>query len=169
MTDPGVRMQIQGMAPGQKSKASQPKNVPDPTKSVKDLLVSLDDEQTQADTKTLVALMKRISGKTPKIWNVATIGFDSYHYKYDSGREGDCAVLSLYPRKGKFTIYLMDGCARHSKLLEKLGKHTTSRVCLYFKRLSDLDLSILEKILTESYSYIKSQHGNMGQVQEGWR
>ncbi len=137
--------------------------------SVKSFLASLDDEQTQADAKMLVALMKRISGKTPKIWNVGTIGFDTYHYKYDSGREGDNAVLSFYPRKGKYTIYLMDGCARHSKLLEKLGKHTTSRVCLYFKRLSDLDLTVLEKILEQSYAYIKAQDGNMGQVQEGWR
>jgi hypothetical protein len=148
---------------------SEPKNVPDPTKSVKDILALLEDEQSEADTKALVALMKRITGKAPKIWNVATIGFDTYHYKYESGREGDCAVLSFYPRKGKFTIYLMDGCARHSALLEKLGKHTTSRVCLYFKRLSDLELPVLEKILTQSYSYIKSQDGKMGSVQEGWR
>jgi hypothetical protein len=150
-------------------KTTEPKNVPDSTKSVKDVLALLEDEQSEADTKALVALMKRITGKTPKIWNVATIGFDTYHYKYESGREGDCAVLSFYPRKGKCTIYLMDGTARHSDLLEKLGKHTTSRVCLYFKRLSDLELPVLEKILTQSYSYIKSQDGKMGSVQEGWR
>ena len=148
---------------------TDPKNVPDASKSVKDILEALGDEQTQVDTKVLVALLKRISGKTPKIWNVGTIGFDSYHYKYDSGREGDCAVLSVYPRKGKFTIYLMDGCGRHSALLEQLGKHTTSRVCLYFKKLDDLQLPVLEQILQQSYAYIKSQDGNMGSVQEGWR
>jgi hypothetical protein len=152
-----------------KPKSAEPKNVPDPTKSVQDVLEALGDEQARADTKALVALMKRVSGKAPKIWNVATIGFDSYHYKYDSGREGDCAILSFYPRKGKFTIYLMDGCGRHSTLLEKLGKHTTTRVCLSFKRLGDLELPILEKILKESYRYIKAQGGGMGQVQEGWR
>ena len=157
------------MATSKKPKASEPKNVPDPKKSVKDVLELLDDEQAVADSKALVVLMKRISGKVPKIWNVTTIGFDSYHYKYESGREGDCAVLSFNPRKGKFTIYLMDGCERHAALLEKLGKHTTSRVCLYFKRLSDLDMPVLEKILTQSYKYIKSQDGKMGSVQEGWR
>jgi hypothetical protein len=157
------------MTPANKPKTTEPKNVPDSAKSVKDVLALLEDEQSESDTKALVALMKRITGKTPKIWNVATIGFDTYHYKYESGREGDCAVLSFYPRKGKFTIYLMDGTSRYSDLLEKLGKHTTSRVCLYFKRLSDLQLPILEQILEESYSYVKSQDGNMGQVQVGWR
>lgn len=151
------------------AKAASPKNVPDSSKSVKDVLDSLEDEQAQADTKALVALMKKVSGKTPKVWNVGTIGFDTYHYKYESGREGDCAILSFYPRKGKFTIYLMDGCDRHSALLEELGKHTTSRVCLYFKRLSDLDMKVLEKILQQSYAFIKKQDGEMGSVQEGWR
>jgi len=151
------------------SKSTAPKNVPDAKKSVKDVLAALDDDQTRTDSKALVAMMKDIAGKAPKIWNVATIGFDAYHYKYDSGREGDCFVLGFYPRKGKFTIYLMDGCARHAALLEKLGKHTTSRVCLYFKRLEDLQLPVLERILRQSYRFIKAQEGKMGDVQEGWR
>jgi hypothetical protein len=157
------------MATRTKSKSANPKNVPDSAKSLKDVLDSLDDAQTRADSKTLAALMKKITGKAPKIWNVATIGFDSYHYKYESGREGDCFVLGFYPRKGKFTIYLMDGTDKHTKLLAKLGKHTTSRVCLYFKRLDDLQLPILERILQQSYRFIKSQVGKMGDVQVGWR
>ena len=131
-----------------------------PTPSYKDVLAALDDT-TKADTLVLLDMMQRISGHKPKIWNVSTIGFDTYHYKYESGREGDCHVIGFNGRKGKFTIYLMDGTSRYTALLTKLGKHTTSQVCLYFKRLSDLDLPTLEKILTLSYAYIKSQDGNM--------
>lgn len=128
---------------------------------VKDYIASIDDEQMRKDSLALVEMMQHISGHAPKLGNVATIGFDTYHYKYDSGREGDAQIISFYPRKGKITIYLMDGTVRYSDLLTQLGKHTTSRVCLYFKRLSDLNLPILEQILQQSYQYVKSQDGHM--------
>ncbi|HNF93534.1 MAG TPA: hypothetical protein PLQ75_02695, partial [Anaerolineales bacterium] len=70
------------------------------------------------------------------------------------------------PRKGKLTVYLMDGTVRHSELLTRLGKHTTSRVCIYIKRLSDIDLSILEQIVRQSYEYVKSQDGHMHRALE---
>ncbi len=95
------------------------------------------------------------------MWNVGTIGFDTYHYKYDSGREGDSQTIGFYPRRGKITIYLMDGTVRYSELLARLGKHTSSRVCVYIKRLSDIQLPILEQIVQQSYDYIKSQDGHM--------
>lgn len=135
-------------------------------KSVKEYIASLDDEQTAADARVLIEMMQRISGHKPKLWNVGTIGFGSYHYKYDSGREGDAQTIGFYPRKDKMTVYLMDGTARHSKLLARLGKHTTSRVCIYIKRLSNVDLSVLEQIVRESYAYVKSQDGHMHRVQE---
>src|ERR1700756_1568518 len=94
-------------------------------RSVKDYIASLDDEQTAKDCYVLIEMMRRISGREPKLWNVGTIGFDTYHYKYDSGREGDAAPMSFYPRKDKLTVYLMDGTVRHSELLARLGKHTT--------------------------------------------
>src|ERR1700746_1922253 len=93
--------------------------------SVKGYIASLGDEQTVKDSQALLEIMQRISGHEPKLWNVGTIGFDTYHYKYDSGREGDGHVIGFYPRKGKITVYLMDGTARSSELLAKLGKHTT--------------------------------------------
>src|SRR5580658_4929258 len=126
-------------------------------KSVEDYIASLDDEQTVKDTKLLIEMMQRISGHQPKIWNVGTIGFDTYHYKYDSGREGDAQAIGFYPRKDKMTIYLMDGTAQHSELMARLGKHTRSRVCVHIKRLSNIDLPILDQILQQSYNYIKSQ------------
>jgi hypothetical protein len=129
--------------------------------SVDDYVASLDDEQTAKDTRALIEVMQRVSGHEAKLWNAGTIGFDTYHYKYDTGREGDSIAMGFYPRKNKMTIYLMDGTIRHSELLAGLGKHTATRVCVYIKRLSDIELPVLEQILRDSYGYIKSQDGHM--------
>jgi ribosome biogenesis protein Nip4 len=135
-------------------------------RSVGDFISSLDDEQTVKDSLVLIELMQRISGHEPKMWNVGTLGFDTYHYTYDSGREGECQTIGFYPRRGKITVYLMDGTVRYSELLARLGKHSTSRVCVYIKRLSDIQLPILEQIVQQSYEYVKSQDGHMHRAAE---
>lgn len=132
--------------------------------SVRDYIASLNDAQTIKDSQALIKMMQRISGHKPKLWNVGTIGFDTYHYKYDSGREGDGLIIGFYPRKGKITVYLMDGTARYSELLAALGKHTTTGYCVYIKRLSDIELPILEQILQQSYENTKSQDGHVNQI-----
>lgn len=124
--------------------------------SVKEYIASLDG-QVANDAEVLVEMMQRISGHEPELWNTGTIGFDTYHYKYDSGREGDGLVIGFYPRKGKITIYLMDGTVRCSELLAKLGKHTTTGYCVNIKQLSDVSLPVLEKILKKSFENIKSK------------
>jgi hypothetical protein len=133
--------------------------------SVTDSIASIDDKQSQEDAVALLEMMRRISGHDPKLWNVGTIGFDSYHYKYASGREGDSQAIGFHPRKGKITVYLMDGTARYEEQMARLGKYTTSRVCLYLKRLSDVDLSVLEQIVRQSYEYVKSQDGHMSRAE----
>ena len=140
--------------------------LPDSRASVQSYVASLSDEQTALDSAALIEMMGRVSGHEPKLWNVGTIGFDTYHYKYDSGREGDACIISFYPRKDRLTVYLMDGTTRYSDLLARLGKHTTSRICLYIKRLSDIDQDVLERILRQSYDYVKSQDGHMHRVLE---
>ena len=142
------------------------KMTPESDSTVKDYISSLDDAQTAQDCLVLIDLMQRISGHEPKMWNKGTIGFDTYHYKYDSGREGDGHTIGFYPRKGKITVYLMDGTVRYAELLARLGKHTTSRVCIYIKRLSDIQLPILEQIVQQSYAYVKSQDGHMHRAVE---
>ncbi|HEX3081763.1 MAG TPA: DUF1801 domain-containing protein [Candidatus Saccharimonadia bacterium] len=127
--------------------------------SVKDYLASLD-EPTAKDAQALFEMMQRISGQEPKLWNAGTIGFGTYHYKYDSGREGDGLMIGFYPRKGKTTIYLMDGTARYAELLAKLGKHTLTGYCIYIKQLSDVELPVLEQIVQQSYEYIASKSKN---------
>jgi hypothetical protein len=126
-------------------------------RSVDEYLTSLNDEQTINDSRILIEMMRRISGQAPTLWNVGTIGFDTYNYKYDSGREGDGHVIGFYPRKGKITIYLMDGTARYAGLLKKLGKHTTTGYCVYIKQLSDIDFAVLEQIVRKSYEFIKDK------------
>lgn len=132
-------------------------NTPNDT-SVETILNGLD-EAMKKDATQLISMLRRISGHEPAIWNIATIGFDSYHYKYESGREGDCHILGFYPRKDKMTIYLMDGTSPYVELLKKLGKHSTSKACIYIKRLSDVDTNVLEEIVQKSYDYVKSQDG----------
>ena len=132
--------------------------------SVDSYIASLD-EQTVKDSETLIEMMQRISGQEPTLWNVGTIGFGTYHYKYDSGREGDGHTIGFYPRNGKLTIYLMDGTARHSDLLAKLGRHSTTGYCVYIRRLSDVELPVLERIIRESYAFVESKSQN-GPIRE---
>lgn len=135
-------------------------------RSVADVIAALDDEQAVGDAETLLAMMQRITGQEPAVWNVGTIGFGTYHYKYDSGREGDGHTIGFYPRKGRITVYLMDGTARHSERLANLGRHTTTGYCIYIRRLSDIDLAVLEEIVRASYEYVeaKSRQGPIRQI-----
>jgi hypothetical protein len=123
---------------------------------VEDYIASLQDTQVVNDARVLMDMLQRISNQLPELWNAGTIGFDTYHYKYSSGREGDSFVIGFYPRKGKITIYLMDGTARYAELLAKLGKHTTTGYCIYIKQLSDIELPILEQIMRQSNENIKA-------------
>lgn len=125
--------------------------------TVEQYLGSLDDQSLKDDAQTLVEIMMRISGEGPVLYGIGTIGFGVYRYEYSSGRKGEAHTLAFYPRKGKITVYLMDGTARYSSLLSQLGKHTTTGFCVYIKRLSDIELPVLVKILEESYKNIQKQ------------
>lgn len=130
--------------------------------SVDGFLTSLESEQVRNDCIKLVAIMSKISQQEAKMWGTSIIGFDKYHYKYASGREGDAPVLGFSPRKGKLTVYVEESLMS-SDLFSNLGKHSTSKVCIYFKKLSDIDASVLEKILKKSFQLTKSlkftEHG----------
>lgn len=121
--------------------------------TVEQYVASLGDE-LQNDTRTIMEMMQRISGEDPILYGFGTIGYGVYKYEYASGRKGEAHTLGFYPRAGKITVYLMDGTARYSELLEKLGKHTTTGYCVYIKQLSDIELPILQKILQKSYDNI---------------
>lgn len=117
---------------------------------------SLDDSELKQDAIKLMEIMQRISGEDPILYGYGTIGYGVYKYEYSSGRKGEAHTIAFYTRKGKITVYLMDGTARYAELLVKLGVHTTTGYCIYIKKLSDVDLSILEKIIKQSYDTIMS-------------
>ena len=102
------------------------------------------------DAETMVELLGRVTGEAPKMWG-SIVGFGAYHYKYESGREGDSPAAAFAARKAATTIYAPDGIGRYEKELAKLGPHTTGVGCLYVKDLTRVDLEVLEEILGDSY------------------
>lgn len=134
--------------------------------TVSQYLESLPDKSLQKDAQTILTLMQKITGEEPILYGIGTIGFGIYYYHYASGRKGDAHTLGFYPRKGKITIYLMDGTKRYAKQLEKLGKHTITGYCIYIKQLADIDLSVLTEILEASYKNIteKSKNGPVKEI-----
>src|SRR5271170_2699097 len=110
-----------------------------PTKlSVAAFIAALTDPARRADAKALVKLMQSASGEKPKMWGPAIIGFGSYHYRYESGREGDMPLVGFSPRKAATVLYVNAGSRESAALLAKLGKHSTGKSCLYIKQLADV-------------------------------
>jgi len=118
--------------------------------SVKDFLNQITDEERREDCFAVAKIMEEITGEKPKMWGPSIVGFGSYHYKYASGRQGDWPVTGFSPRKKDLTLYIMMGFEKHRALMEKLGKHTSSKSCLYIKRLSDIHVPTLKKLIKES-------------------
>jgi hypothetical protein len=110
-------------------------------------------DKRRRDAMALVELMERATGERPRLWGTM-VGFGEYHYRYESGREGDGAAACFAPRKAASTIYLPDGVGAHEELLGKLGPHTTGVGCLYIKDLSQVDLEVLEKVVARSYATV---------------
>jgi hypothetical protein len=127
-------------------------------KSVSAFLNSIKDVQKRNDTKALSAMIQKITGKKPKLWGSSIVGFDSYHYKYKSGQEGDWPLTGFSPRKQNLTIYIMPGFKKYSSLLNKIGKHKKSVSCLYVKRLEDLDQNVLKKMIADSVRVMKRRY-----------
>jgi hypothetical protein len=138
---------------------SQPENKTKPTAaSVEKFLDLIDDERQKADAKVMCDLMEKLSGEKPVMWGSAIVGFGSYHYKYESGREGDSALIGFSPRKGSLVLYLVNGYDNFRPELEKLGKHKIGKACLYIKRLSDIDMEILTDIVKRSLAYMRKKY-----------
>ena len=122
-----------------------------PTKSsVAAFIDALTDQTRRADAKALVRLMQSAAGEKPTMWGPSIIGFGSYHYQYDSGREGDAPLVAFSPRKAATVLYNMIGFSDSEALLSKLGKHTTGKGCLYIKKLADVDQGVLGALVVKS-------------------
>ncbi|MEM9486836.1 MAG: DUF1801 domain-containing protein [Cyanobacteria bacterium P01_F01_bin.116] len=126
--------------------------------SVDQFIQSVDHEQHRHDCLALLSIMQRITQKEPQMWGDSIVGFGSYHYKYASGREGDWFVTGFSPQKRDMTVYIMPGFEKYSALLEQLGKHRLGKSCLYIKKLSDVNISVLETLITQSVADMKSMY-----------
>jgi hypothetical protein len=126
--------------------------------SVTAYIDAIKEEAKRADAKALVKMMQSASGEKPKMWGPSIIGFGSYHYVYESGREGDMPLIAFSPRKPATVLYGLTGFSGAEALLAKLGKHSTGKGCLYIKKLADVDQHLLETLVTKALAAKRAQH-----------
>jgi hypothetical protein len=126
-------------------------------KSVETFLEGVPDERKRRDCFTVLELMKKVTKSEPRMWGPSIVGFGSYHYRYASGREADWMLTGFSPRKQNLTLYIMAGFDGSEELMARLGKHTTGKSCLYIKRLDDVHLPTLEKLIRGSVRRLKAK------------
>lgn len=130
--------------------------------SVEDFINSVDNDTRKADTFKILEIYKEVTNEQPKMWGPSMIGFGKYHYKSDrSKQEGDWPLAAFSPRKQNLTLYIMPGLGDYDDLLAKLGKHKTSKACLYINKLSDVDADVLKQLVKRSYDdAVRTLSGN---------
>lgn len=126
--------------------------------SVGAFLDAIIDDQRRADCKRVANLMQKITGKKPKMWGSSIVGFDSYHYVYASGRSGDAPLTAFSPRAQALTLYVMSGFDREAELMQQLGKFKTGKSCLYIKSLADVELAVLETLISQSVTFMREKY-----------
>lgn len=123
--------------------------------SVADFIAAVPDERRREEAAVIDAMHRRVTGLEPKLWGPSIIGYGSYDYKYDSGREGTMCRGGFSPRKAAMTVYLMGNYCNHQaeadELFARLGKHSLGKSCLYIKKLADVDLTVLERLVELSW------------------
>jgi hypothetical protein len=127
--------------------------------SIADYIASRANTQQQADCRELMALFRKITGKTPRMWGPSMVGYGSYRYTYESGRTGEMPLAAFAIRGRDLVVYIMGEEEQQTALLAKLGKHSMGKSCLYFRRLADLDKSVLEKLVLNSIAEVKRRYG----------
>jgi hypothetical protein len=125
---------------------------------VDEFLDRVPDAGRREDAKALCALMERATGEPPAMWGPSIIGFGRYHYRYESGREGEAAAVGFSPRARELVLYLVGHSERTADLLARLGPHREGKCCVYVKRLADLDQAVLEELVADSYRAVKARY-----------
>lgn len=120
--------------------------------TVQSFLEAVEHPKRREDALVLDALFRRITGFEPKMWGPSIVGYGGYHYKYESGREGDFLATGFSPRKANLSIYIMPGYQDYSSILARLGKHKLGKSCLYVNKLEDIDLAVLEELILTGLS-----------------
>jgi hypothetical protein len=126
--------------------------------SVTEFINAIEDPDRRRDVRKVSAIMRKATGSRARMWGSNIVGFGEYHYRYDSGREGDFMITGYSPRKQALTLYIMPGFKSFEPLLKKLGKYKTGKSCLYVKRLSDIDETVLEKIVVGSVKKMREKY-----------
>jgi len=126
--------------------------------SVTAFISGIEDEQKRRDAKKVAAMMREATGSRAKMWGANIVGYGQYHYKYDSGREGDFMIAGFSPRKQALTLYVIPGFKHFEELMSKLGKYKTGKSCLYIKRLSDVDEKVLRRLIVASVKYRRKNY-----------
>ena len=126
--------------------------------SVADFIRAVPDAAKRADAEALVGLMRRVTGEEPCLWGPSIIGFGRYRYVYDSGRAGEAPLTGFSPRKAATVLYVMTGFGGAEPLLDRLGRHSLGKSCLYVKRLADLDMAVLEALVTRSVAAMRARY-----------
>ena len=128
------------------------------TLSVKDFIKKIPESERQKDALAIVDIMEKRSGFPAKMWGPAIIGFGSYHYVYESGHEGDAPLIGFSPRKNEFALYLSSAFENRAKLLKQFGKHKSGKACIYIKKIADIDVAVLKKMIAASFKHTKAKH-----------
>jgi hypothetical protein len=126
--------------------------------SVESHIAAITNEEQRRDAETLVALMRRVTRAAPMMWGPSIVGFGSYHYKYASGHEGDAALAAFAVRGRSLVVYIAEKFEGRDALLARLGAHTTGKVCVYIRRLANVDLKVLEKLVADSVADARSRY-----------
>lgn len=135
--------------------------------SVDAYLAAIADEGRRRDCAVLVDLMGRVTGAPAVMWGAGIVGFGSYHYRYESGREGDAPLAGFSSRKSDLSIYLMAGVEQEQARLAQLGRHKTGKSCLYLRRLADIDLAVLEELIAGSAEAMRRRYGGASPATTG--
>jgi hypothetical protein len=126
--------------------------------SVADFIAAVPDDRRREDAKTLVAMLEALTGEPPRMWGPTIVGFGAYHYRYDSGREGDAPLAGFSPRAKELVVYLTCEGERSAALLQRLGKHRATTSCLYIKSLADVDRQVLSDLVRDSIETTRAKY-----------
>ena len=126
-------------------------------KDVCEFIAAIDDEKKRTDCNELLRIMEEISSEKASMWGDSIIGFGDYHYRYDSGREGDMFVVGFSPRKQAISLYLMAGFKRYPEIMARLGKYKIGKSCLYVKSLKDINEEALRSLIKGSVDHFKNK------------
>lgn len=128
--------------------------------SVIEFIESVENVKKREDAYRLLDIFTETTGYEAKMWGPSIIGFGSYHYKYDSGHEGDAPLVGFSPRKSKISLYFATGDTKREQLLQQFGKHTAGKACVYINKVADIDVDVLRALITQSVAFLRATYPN---------